>query len=301
MGSRERRRVLLTDDHVSFAEHAAERLRADPVGTSVVATVLAGVRAGRPQPPGSLWVVVLDGDRPVGVALCTAGFAPFVTPMDDDDAAALADTLHRAGHDLAQVRGDAAATRAFAVRWEQLTGCPARRTTDEGVHLLTTLVAPSGVAGTARAATPADAPLVAAWHEAFEREAHVGEQVGAEELAQHAAMFVRRVPSGQVVLWTDGDGTPVSLAGWQLPDAEPGEATARIGPVYTPPAARRHGYAAAVTAAATRGALAAGAARVMLYTDLANPTSNGVYARLGYRKVADGSTWTFSPPERRPS
>jgi len=51
----------------------------------------------------------------------------------------------------------------------------------------------------------------------------------------------------------------------------------RIGPVYTPPEHRGHGYAAAVTAAAARGALERGARQVLLYTDLANPTTNRLY------------------------
>lgn len=34
----------------------------------------------------------------------------------------------------------------------------------------------------------------------------------------------------------------------------------------------------------------------MLYTDLANPTSNGVYARLGFRRVGDASEWLFEGP-----
>lgn len=44
---------------------------------------------------------------------------------------------------------------------------------------------------------------------------------------------------------------------------------------------------AAVTAESSRAALAEGAAEVLLFTDLANPTSNGVYLRTGYEPVAD--------------
>src|SRR5262249_55453638 len=50
---------------------------------------------------------------------------------------------------------------------------------------------------------------------------------------------------------------------------------------------RRRGYGAAITTAASRAALAAGAATVVLYTDLANPTSNALYHRLGFRPVQD--------------
>jgi predicted GNAT family acetyltransferase len=58
-------------------------------------------------------------------------------------------------------------------------------------------------------------------------------------------------------------------------------------PVYTPPEHRRHGFAAAVTAAASDAALRAGARDVVLLTDLANATANALYPRLGYRPVDD--------------
>ena len=71
----------------------------------------------------------------------------------------------------------------------------------------------------------------------------------------------------------------------------------RLGPVYTPPEHRGHGYAAAVTAAATQAVLDAGGRGVMLFTDRANPTSRGVYARLGYREVGGVVEWEFDGPQ----
>jgi predicted GNAT family acetyltransferase len=68
----------------------------------------------------------------------------------------------------------------------------------------------------------------------------------------------------------------------------------RVAPVYTPPEHRGRGYAAAATAVVSRAALDAGAREVLLYTDLANPTSNRLYARLGYRPVEDRVVLTFS-------
>ena len=64
-------------------------------------------------------------------------------------------------------------------------------------------------------------------------------------------------------------------------------ASSRIGPVYTPPPLRRRGYAGSAVAAVSRRALADGAARCMLFTDLANPTSNKIYAEVGYRRCGD--------------
>jgi predicted GNAT family acetyltransferase len=45
----------------------------------------------------------------------------------------------------------------------------------------------------------------------------------------------------------------------------------------------------------SQAALDAGARDVVLFTDLANPTSNALYQRLGYRPVADRVEWSFSP------
>lgn len=68
----------------------------------------------------------------------------------------------------------------------------------------------------------------------------------------------------------------------------------RIAPVYTPSHLRGHGYASAVTAAVTQAALNIGADNVLLFTDLANPTSNALYQRLGYRPVADFMSCRFT-------
>jgi predicted GNAT family acetyltransferase len=67
----------------------------------------------------------------------------------------------------------------------------------------------------------------------------------------------------------------------------------RAGPVYTPPGERGHGYAGALTAWVTRQILDRGSA-ACLYTDLANPTSNKIYAAIGYEPVADFFRYAFS-------
>ena len=56
--------------------------------------------------------------------------------------------------------------------------------------------------------------------------------------------------------------------------------------MYTPVEHRRHGYAAALTAAVARRLLTS-CTVVMLFADAANATSNGVYERLGFRATGE--------------
>jgi predicted GNAT family acetyltransferase len=65
--------------------------------------------------------------------------------------------------------------------------------------------------------------------------------------------------------------------------------------VYTPPAHRGCGYGAAASAAATQRLLDAGAQRVMLFTDMANATSNRLYQRIGFERVGTATSWIFEP------
>ena len=66
----------------------------------------------------------------------------------------------------------------------------------------------------------------------------------------------------------------------------PSFGVARVGPVYTPPAQRGRGWASNAVAEVSRRIQAEGA-QVCLFTDQANPTSNKIYADLGYRPVVD--------------
>ena len=81
------------------------------------------------------------------------------------------------------------------------------------------------------------------------------------------------------LVWQDGQ--PVSMLAVNREVA----GVVRVGAVYTPPPYRRRGYAGSAVAAASRRALAHGANRCMLYTDLDNPTSNKIYAEVGYRRT----------------
>ncbi len=138
-----------------------------------------------------------------------------------------------------------------------------------------------------RAYRDLDRPLALAWLNAFLVEA-IGETAveDAESTLEHRLSD----PHGGIVLWEVG-GAPVSLAGFGGPTAN----GIRVGPVYTPRELRRRGYGTALTARLTRSLLDHGRRFCFLFTDLANPTSNGIYMRIGYVPVTDVEEWRFEP------
>ena len=88
-------------------------------------------------------------------------------------------------------------------------------------------------------------------------------------------------------LWEDGDVVSLAGTGGRTPNG------IRIGPVYTPPDARRRGYASALVAAISQEALDAGCRFCFLFTDLANPTANHIYQAIGYAPVRDVEAYAF--------
>ncbi len=144
------------------------------------------------------------------------------------------------------------------------------------MYRLGTLLPPSPAPeGRARPATRADRALLVAWVEGF------ADATG-QSKSSAAWLVDEGTERGSLTLWESG-GTPVALAGRSRMLA----GTVRVTLVYTPPEFRGRGYGAAVAAEASRAARAQGAAEVLLFADLANPTSNGVYLRVGYEPVAD--------------
>lgn len=126
--------------------------------------------------------------------------------------------------------------------------------------------------------------------------AHAGRNtilLGAAETLRARRMVDDRLSYRGYTLWEQA-GQPVSLAGLTRQVA----GQVRVGPVYTPPGLRGRGYGGAATWAVSHAAQRAGAAQVVLFTDLANPTSNALYQRLGYQPVADRLVLAFGKEGR---
>ena len=131
------------------------------------------------------------------------------------------------------------------------------------------------VRGALRLATEADMHFLPYWCADFT----VACNIGAYDLQSGLENAERLIAERQLFLWEDG--APVSMA-----------ATHRqvtgcrfIGYVYTPPQLRGKGYASACVSNLTESLLTDEFPRCALYIDCANPISNAIYEKIGYRRI----------------
>ncbi|MEU8254298.1 GNAT family N-acetyltransferase [Micromonospora inaquosa] len=286
-------RLRFFTDPGEFLAAAGAHLAADPVVSTVVTTVahrLLSQRAeGISQPDRNWWLVVSDDcGAVVGAGMRAAPYAPyppFLLPMPDEAAVALAHALHERAEEIVAINGALPAVELCAAELTRLGGGRVQVSQHTRLHELGELALPSPTTGRLVVATEDDVELVTEWLAAFMGDAD--EQAGrprgtsADELPDHADML-RRLHAGRLWFWVDDTGEPVHLTGANPPSF----GVARVGPVYTPPAQRGRGWASNAVAEVSRRIQADGT-RVCLFTDQANPTSNRIYAALGYRPVVD--------------
>jgi GNAT superfamily N-acetyltransferase len=281
--------VLRSDDPAAFRRDGEPVLLADVARNNLVLGILQ-LLLDEPDlyPVFHLWLALHDG-RPVGLAMQTEPFNVIVAePLEDDAVGALAEAVVDDGGPLPGVVANRPWADRFAERVTTMTGRSAERILEEGVWMLTAVEDVPAPAGAARAATPDDRDLVRSWLGAFADEALPPGRPRDDEARRDLEVDLRLAGRGAgYLLWEDG--TPVSLSGHR---EIPGVGS-RIGPVYTPPPHRGRGYATRLVAEHSASRLAAGDVACYLYTDMANPTSNAIYARIGYVKIGDAAEYLF--------
>jgi GNAT superfamily N-acetyltransferase len=269
-----------------FTAAADPFLRARPEENTVALTVCATLRRQGLETYGGAPVFGWwrDGAGEVAASfLQTPPFPPLLAHGTPESARELAAELPAS---VPGARGVAESVRAFAAAWRERTGGQARVDREMRLFRLGTLLPPDPApCGRARLAGPEDRALLEEWAAAFSRD------LGEESPSNAVRAVADSLALGGRYLWEDG-GRPVAMAGTTPPE----EGQVRIVAVYTPEAERGRGYGAGVTHAVTRAALDAGAKDVLLFTDLANPVSNRLYPRLGYRPLSDQLSVVFTPP-----
>jgi GNAT superfamily N-acetyltransferase len=262
-----------TRDVEEYAGAAERFLLSDPVSHTVMLTGLAALRAGAGGDGALLGWWAGDG-RVRGAVLRVAPHPIALARMPVEAVTSFAEAMKG---EIPEVLGPVELVREI----QRVLGTPGR-TLSERLYRLGTLTAPD-VPGRGRLASGSDLPLLVPWARAFFGE--VGLAGG-----DVAAGVGRRVAGGELFVWEDG-GEPVAMAALSAPAG----GVCRVSLVYTPPARRRRGYGAAITAHVSGVGLAERCDQVVLFTDLANPTSNAVYRSIGFEPVADYAQVSFEP------
>ena len=273
---------VLTADQHEFAAHAGSFVRGR-IEYNVMASVLEGVLSRDYSDATALFAYALDDAGELEyAALRQPPWPMLVSELPRDAGRELVAAWLGTDPGVPGVNGPPDAARSVAAAWCELTRGVSRCSMREAMHTLDEVLdPPRPAAGGLRLASADERGVLIEWMAAFAREAGVP---GAE---QAAALVDLRLGQERLFVWDDG--APVSMVG----TAPVVAAVARVGPVYTPPEHRGRGYAGSAVAAVSRRALARGARRCVLFTDLANPTSNKIYAEVGYRRITDWEEHAF--------
>ncbi len=233
------------------------------------------------------------GDAVVAAALMTPPNQAVLSWSDHEEAVRmLAGDVWTFRPDTPGVHGPRPTGAWFGDAWDALTSLEPVLSTAERAFRLEHVLPVSGVPGMLRPAREDEWPLIAAWCVAFETEALPNSPGPSLSAAEILDLWRKAPPTkpeiGGRMVW-DVDGQPVAHAQYKGPTPN----GMRIGPVYTPPEHRRHGYASALVAAISQLILGLGKRYVFLYTDLANPTSNHIYQAIGFEPVCDVDEYRF--------
>lgn len=281
-------RCTVHPDVHSFAATALPWLEREPVVNSVPATATrTRLRAPAADAEPPLWLTIRDEDGVlVGAAIGIPG-RPLLLPATHPTVGTAIASFLAAHAAVPGVLGPVEPAEAFATRWSAITGASIRVDMRQRIFQLDRATPPPGVRGRFRTSGGDDIERCVDWFAAFQREVFPGQP------RVPIAMLETAVVEGRVGLW-ECDERLVCMAGSNAPAG----GVVRIGPVYTPPELRGHGYASACAAALSQRALDAGAVACTLATDQSNPTSNALYQRIGYYPVADAVSLTFEPAVR---
>lgn len=199
----------------------------------------------------------------------------------------LAEELFRRGVRFPGVVGPAEESELFARIWSDRTGLSLSLGMGQKIYQLRKVIFPAVSEGHFAVAVPADADLIEKWTLAFTEESLPASDNRSPDFWKAYAR--RAADQGTAHFWRVGDRT-VAMAHVSRKTAK----GVSINGVYTPPEFRRKGYASSLVAHLSQKMLDSGKQFCVLYTDLANPTSNRIYRQVGFEEVADSKHFVFS-------
>lgn len=198
----------------------------------------------------------------------------------------LAQDLATAPQSLPGVIAPKSEAETFINLWQGLTGQSCELDVAMRVHQLEIVQPITSAAGRLRLANQSDRSLLIAWGQAFEEEA-LGDK---EPKSDHQLCFNQHLKNKSLFVWQNKEVVSMAAYSGATPNG------IRINAVYTPPEQRGQGYATSCVAKLSQQLLEQ-YRYCFLFTNLANPTSNHIYRKIGFVPMGDISNYGFTDPK----
>mgnify|MGYP001552848651 CR=1 FL=1 len=187
------------------------------------------------------------------------------------------------------VVGPKTIAQRFAQLWQVVSGEEPRIFQNQRLYQCTAVTNFDLVPGKLRKAFKKEIPMLIDWAMEFSKFTPENPTEAALEKALH-----NDIENGSLFVWTEAN-----QAVCMLKKNRPTTSTIAISYVFTPKELRGRGYATAAVHTLTNRLLKEGYKACTLFTDLNNPTANGIYQRIGYQPVVDIDNYLFSSGKNR--
>jgi len=218
------------------------------------------------------------------------GITLYMTDNQTDSAAldCLVDGLLAENIPVSGVMTEKSLAEDFAQAYTKATGMGQRINTSLRIYELLKVNPEIPIIGKMRLVEESDMHFLPYW-----REAMAYDFFGTPIVIQSDAEVYRRLIDKRYIYILEDNGIPVTTAhaGRRMQNVS------GIAGVYTPPYFRGKGYATSCVAQLSQLMLDKGFIRCALYTDLANPTSNSIYQKIGYTPICDSLDIKFETPQ----
>lgn len=268
-------KIVRHDNATDFLAHAEDWLSSSEAENNValgVARRLAGEQTRKD--PTCYWATVQDAGVVVGCAIRTPPHLVSLTQLPPQAISLLCEDIRAFYGELPGVGGPRDVACQFAEVWAGLVGTTWTVRTRLLIHELTSVQFPEDTPnGALRHVRDSEFDLIRTWAAGFVYD------TGIQESPEDCAKRLKGSPN--VYVWDDQGPRCMVAATRDTPNGS------CINAVYTPPAYRGLGYASAAVATVSDDILRRGKRFCCLYTDAANPTSNSIYRKIGYRPVRE--------------
>lgn len=263
-----------------FLDYAGDWLYRDEVRNNLILGTAASASAA---PPSSNldFLIIEDSGEIEGCALLVPSGRIILTDCSLEGLRYLMSHYLRLQSPIIGVSGPHRTSRYFAQEWSRQSRSQFKQMMVQVLFRLSAHpLSDIDVPGQLRIASIDDLEAAASWLDRFGEEAGVPGLNSTEE-------GLRLILSGSLFFWQDRNLKCMAAVTGQTSHG------ARIGWVYTPPEARRKGYATACVANLSRRLLESGLEFCCLFADRANPFSMRLYEKIGYCAFDEFGEFSF--------